>query len=126
MKYVLLTMVIVIESLHFLVNLFDELPGVDWLPICTPHAAMGKIMTHLSLLIVFIDTAPVLIYGLAYMQLYRQYKKFAAECDESSGNILDVKKRLRNKVIILSYIFIIYYKLCLLNTVLIFLLNNFR
>jgi len=50
---------------------------------------------------ILLEMAPILIYARAYRMLYNQYNKMEAQQHAggaSGSNLLEIKKRMRNKV----------------------------
>jgi len=98
-KYLATLVAVAVEGAKFIASFFDQF-SEEPLPICTSRSSVGKYIFMINLYVmILIETAPILIYACAYSMLYKQYKNMEAQHTRAaSSNLLEIKKRMRNKV----------------------------
>jgi len=86
------------ESLKYFAGYFDEFDN-EFLPYCTVRPSLGKyavIVTSYSMIL--LELTPIVVYGVSYVKLYLEFRKTAAASQGMNLNLLEIKKRLHDKV----------------------------
>jgi len=110
------------SALGFLDKFYDSNDENEFLPVCLSRGGNGKYGTMVNIwFLLFVDIAPILTYALAYIGLYKQYKKVVST-HGSASSLAEIKKKLNShvKFLILFHFVLTQKKIKQVNRALIF------
>lgn len=93
-----------IEVIAYVVGFFDIFePSAHYL-ICATRTSLGKFATPIQLTTYNLITfAPVVVYCIVFYKIRSEYR-IALSSSSASSNLLEIKKRMHNKVLVLTLI----------------------
>jgi len=97
-KYLKIVLIFLAEFARIVPSFFDQFYR-DPVPICLARTGIGPYYTQfMAVSQLLINLMPVIVYLISYMCLFAEFRKIVHKHQLVNEQLIDIKKRLRDKV----------------------------